>query len=72
MISSFVFGHKVFHSKGKWHYYDNGELVKNQRACPKYGKFPTVDGHAPCLGIVPNAISACCGQGVHELILIIK
>jgi len=55
-----------------WRYADGVELDDDpNRPCPRCGKPPTPEGYDACLGHIEGAVSACCGHGVHEPILVI-
>lgn len=49
-------------------YEDTGEEVEfsKPRSCPRCSKFPTKEGHDPCLGTLPGVKFACCGHGITE------
>jgi len=51
---------------GKYVYTDTREDISIKRPCPKCGKYPTEEGHDPCIVTLPNVIAACCGHGVEE------
>jgi len=72
MVYSWTRGHEIIYKKGNWYYVDTGELADYERPCKKCGRMPTKEGYDACLGYIENAISACCGHGVHDPILILK
>jgi len=37
-----------------------------ERPCVRCGAAAAPDGPDPCLGMLPNVVSACCGHGVEE------
>ena len=49
----------------KWRYIDTNELIDDapKRKCPKCKKFPTADGHDPCIANMSGVKAACCGPG---------
>lgn len=66
MITSYSRGHKIYYDGECWRYYDNKEIVNNDRVCKKCGKKPTKEGYDACLGYIEGATHACCGHGVEE------
>src|SRR5207302_8831894 len=42
------------------------EGVGVERPCVQCGLVATPDGPDPCLGMLPEVVSACCGHGVEE------
>lgn len=62
---------------GGWFYVDNGEPhvsiegtvagteALNPRKCPTCDKYPTDEGHDPCIANLPGVNYACCGHGVR-------
>jgi hypothetical protein len=69
--ASYHRGHLAYHrADGRW-YYEDGVCVDDDpdRACPRCGKPPTPEGYDACLGHIEGATSACCGHGVHQMIL---
>ena len=70
MIKSYNFGHQIYYKNG-WKYIDNNESIySDRRKCRKCNKYQTKKQHDPCLGKIPNVISACCGHGIYESIII--
>ena len=37
--------------------------IGNERLCGHCGKHNTKEGHDGCLGVIPDAMNACCGHG---------
>jgi len=70
MITSYSRGHKIIYKDSKWVYSDTGEPISKERPCYRCGKLPTPEGYDACLGCIPGAVSACCGHGVTDRILI--
>ena len=72
LLISFVRGHETYWNEkdDSWHYRDNNEIVpleyKDNRPCIKCQKPPTKEGYDPCMGLVPDAVAACCGHGIDE------
>ena len=66
----YKYGHKVntVLEKGKpiEECYEDGESADIPRACPRCKKFPTEEGHDPCLSNLPGVVGACCGHGVQQ------
>lgn len=49
-----------------WRYVDTGELIYGtweSRPCGHCLRYPTPEGHDPCLGTLPGVRNACCGHG---------
>jgi len=59
-------GWPIYRVGNWWRYEDTDETVTHKRPCKRCGEPPTPEGHDACLGHVPGAISACCGHGVVE------
>jgi hypothetical protein len=75
MAHSWVRGHWVSSEEGKhWYYDDSGTPVDDNRPCPRCHRMPTEDGHDACIGHIndSNVVSACCGHGVWEGLIITK
>ena len=72
MIISHCSGHKITFKKNKWVYLDTGKPISKERPCIKCGKMPTSEGYDACLGYIPGAISACCGHGIVDTIVMKK
>lgn len=71
MIWSTMRGNKIYSHNGRnWFYADNGMIADDSRPCKRCGRMPTPEGYDACLGHIEGAISACCGHGVEEPILI--
>lgn len=68
MATSSSRGHKTTYNGSAWVYCDTGDVVNDDRPCIRCGK-PPVDGMDACTGHVEGAVSACCGHGVTESIL---
>jgi len=45
---------------------DDGSSTDTTRVCPRCKKYPTREGHDPCLSNLPGVEGACCGHGVQE------
>lgn len=63
------FGHKVYtDEEGRWRYCDTDELIdeSEERQCPHCDRFPTEEGHDPCIANLPGVKHACCGHGTKE------
>jgi len=62
-------GHRVRWDAGTeaWMLADgSGEpYVDGERTCPSCDKAAEPGGPDPCLGMIPAAIGACCGHGIH-------
>jgi hypothetical protein len=68
-VEGFIFGHAIYTINGtEWFYVDNDEPIRNapERKCPKCDKYPTNDGHDPCIADLPGVDFACCGHGVEQ------
>jgi hypothetical protein len=71
-------GHKtVFdYTKEAWLYSDTKTPINDAegivRPCKRCGEPPTPEGHDACLGHIEGAVSACCGHGVSEPILMTR
>jgi hypothetical protein len=71
-LISFVRGHEVYWSEiqDRWYYSDNNDVVplynEDTRPCIECNELPTAEGHDPCLGVIPDVVSACCGHGVDD------
>ena len=72
MVRSTSRGHRTVNMDGIWLYEDTLTPVDPSRPCARCGKPPTPEGYDACMGFVPGAISACCGHGVSEPILIME
>jgi hypothetical protein len=70
MITAHKRGHQIYFKDGEWFYLDNDESATKDRPCKRCGKLPTKEGYDSCLGHIEGAVSACCGHGVEEPILI--
>ena len=70
MITSNCRGHKIYFKDEQWFYLkDNASTIK-EKPCIRCGEMPTKEGYDACLGYIPGAISACCGHGATESIMI--
>ena len=67
-------GHPIYWDEHDqvWRYCDNGaptsyeeraRLQWKERPCGRCGRYPTPEGHDPCLGALPGVSNACCGHG---------
>lgn len=68
-LHSHIFGHPVTWDDDHevYRYDDTGEIAHDSpRPCPQCGMLQTPEGHDPCLGTIPGAMSACCGHGVER------
>ena len=73
MILSYSRGRLVTYKRGVWRYEDGVPLDDDpDRPCPRCGRPPTPEGHDACLGTIPGCVSACCGHGVSEAILMMR
>ena len=73
MILSYSRGRLVTYKRGVWRYEDGVPLDDDpDRPCPRCGRPPTAEGHDACLGTIPGCVSACCGHGVSDPILIMR
>lgn len=72
VIKSYSRGHEIYYKDGSWYYSDTNEMYKDNRPCKRCGNYPTEEGYDSCIGKIEGAISACCGHGVEEKVLIIK
>src|SRR5262249_20350644 len=43
-----------------------------ERPCVACGLTATPDGPDPCLGMLPGVVSACCGHGVEEPVVLFR
>jgi hypothetical protein len=61
-------GHDIESTDGlTWRYVDDGSTADVDRPCKGCGlSAVTPDGPDPCVGLIPGAIGACCGHGVHR------
>lgn len=66
MAITYFRGHKCYFDGESWRYFDNDEKVDERRVCKKCEKVPTQEGYDACLGQIPQAVSACCGHGIHK------
>lgn len=55
-----------------WRYEDNGQIVTDDRPCPRCGMLPTLDGHDACSANLAGMGSVCCGHGVYEPYFVTK
>ena len=68
-VRSTYLGHDIEwdHESSVWLYSDTKEIctssIKDKRSCPKCLKFPTENGHDPCIRNLPGVKHACCGHG---------
>lgn len=53
-----------------WRYADTNAQITGRRPCRRCGRFPTREGHDACLGTLPGVVSACCGHGITEPIMV--
>lgn len=73
MILSYSRGRLVTYKRGVWRYEDGVPVDDDpDRPCPRCGRPPTPEGHDACLGTIPGCVSACCGHGVSESILMMR
>lgn len=70
MITSYSRGHKIIFKNKKWVYVDTLKVLNSIRPCKKCGKPPTLEGHDDCLGEIKGVVSACCGHGVFDKIIV--
>ena len=63
-------GHEIVYKNDAWVYVDNGLSLSDNRPCKKCGLIPLPGGEDACIGYLPGAVSACCGHGVSEPIVI--
>ncbi len=50
-----------------YRYVDTGESTGEvEYPCPACGKYPTDEGHDPCIANLPGVRYACCGHGVGQ------
>jgi hypothetical protein len=68
-IVSYIRGHKIYYKNDDW-YYNNDESIKQEKACVRCNKMPTIEGYDACLGFIEGVKSACCGHGVSKPIII--
>ena len=52
----------MFWDGDAWCYED----VLDHSICPRCGQPPTLEGYDACLGHIDGAVSACCGHGLEE------
>ncbi len=72
MAESYSRGHKIICTDGKtWKYVDTGEPVSSERPCARCGRKP-INGEDACLGHIEGVISACCGHGMSNPIIVYK
>lgn len=73
MILSYSRGRLVTYKRGVWRYEDGVPVDDDpDRPCPRCGRPPTPEGHDACLGTIPGCVSACCGHGVTDQILMMR
>jgi len=65
--TTFYNGHKIYWNdkKREW-YYEDGQIIKEYRKCPKCNQLPTGEGHDACIANLPGVLNACCGHGVED------
>ncbi len=64
--------HAVYYDgKGVERYCDNHRPTTwlPERPCARCGKFPTAEGHDPCIANLPGVRAACCGHGFQGYIM---
>ncbi|TRZ80523.1 hypothetical protein D4R86_04185 [bacterium] len=67
MTTSHRNGHKIIWNNTKRNWcYENGEVAKKDRPCPKCGRLPTKEGHDHCIANLPGVKNACCGHGITD------
>lgn len=60
-------GHPIYYENDAWFYSDTKTQTSNSpRDCGYCGKSNTKEGYDGCLGIIHNAMNACCGHGNPE------
>lgn len=65
----FLRGHPIIHQEGRWVFEATGIVTTGAwqyMPCGLCGRFPTPEGHDPCLGTLPGVRNACCGHGQPE------
>ena len=69
---SYLRGHKIRWNNAlqRWRYDDDGSSTDKNRPCVRCGRMPTPEGYDACLGHIEGVVSACCGHGESEPILI--
>jgi len=70
MIKSYQRGHEIIFVNNKWVYADDLTTIDDERPCIRCGQMPTRDGHDWCMQDKKHIISACCGHGISNLIMI--
>ena len=73
MVTGYIFGNKAFYDQDSqtFRWLDDGlEVEGNPRPCPQCGQLPNENGHDPCIGTIPGVVSACCGHGIHDGIIL--
>ena len=71
---SYIRGHLITwdNLRQEWVYMDNKSSVNVAHPCKRCSEMPTKEGHDACLGHIDGVISACCGHGVSEPIMIME
>ena len=70
-VSTYIRGNKIKmeYANGTWCYPDGGEVRSHDIPCARCGKLATPEDHDACLGYIPGVRAACCGHGIHELMI---
>ncbi|MGD9893963.1 MAG: hypothetical protein AB7R89_06265 [Dehalococcoidia bacterium] len=59
-------GQRVYFDSASESWFDlETEAPFEERPCPSCNRLAEPGGPDPCLGMIPGAIGACCGHGVH-------
>ena len=70
METAYLRGHLLKRLKDKWVYADNEKDIPANggeiRPCKKCGALFSLEGHDPCLGLLPGIDNACCGHGIRS------
>jgi len=64
-------GWPIYRYGNRWFFEDTHEPITD-RPCRRCGRKPTAEGYDACLGYIPGAVSACCGHGVTEPLILRK
>lgn len=63
-------GWPIHWTGSQWVYTDTQKPDDGRRPCRRCVQLPTSEGHDACMGSLPGVVSACCGHGVSEPLLL--
>ena len=72
VIHSHSRGNDIYFIGGLWVYEDGTPMDKEERPCARCGRMPAPEGYDACIGYIDGVVSACCGHGVSEPIMMVK